>query len=420
MGVVIINGQKYDSVSGLQIDQPKEKKFQIKEISVARVTSKPRRQSKQERLAEAVAQEFANEPTEEITRKIISEPAKRQVPDWINQFVDRQADIIAQPNWIANYLAGGEPLEIEPIGLEAVAQQQPATSSASTYSRSTLTPQHTRRAPQRSRTLNRDFAKKPSYIAKIKPSFVRRASQQTATKHPDVHRFAPTPIPVPTNNSNAKSTISNKSKSEAPFVPVMTRNMEEKLAQRKAPKVTQTSSDLKKALISEQMNQPIDRKSRLKAERKAARTRRRFTAPTLVTAALAIMVLGGYFTYVSMPSISVRVAAARAGIDAHTPYAPSGYSIDGPVAYAPGRVTINYKSNGGGNGYSLTQETNEWGNDAMSSLVDSNDYTTIESGRTTIYRYGNKAAWISNDILFTLNGNDSLGDDQITRIVESM
>jgi hypothetical protein len=197
--------------------------------------------------------------------------------------------------------------------------------------------------------------------------------------------------------------------------------MEEKLAQREMTKVAPTSSDLKNALISEQMDQPIDHKARAKAEKKAARSRRRFAAPTLVTAALAVLVLGGYFTYVSMPSISVRVAAARAGVDAHAPYTPNGYSIDGPVAYAPGSVTINYKSNGGGAGYSLTQQSNTWGdNVVMNTLVEGSDYTSLKVGNLTIYRYGNQTAWVDNGILFTLGGNESLGDDQITRIVDSL
>jgi hypothetical protein len=169
------------------------------------------------------------------------------------------------------------------------------------------------------------------------------------------------------------------------------------------------------------MDQPVDQKARTRAAKKAARGRRRFAVPTLVTAALAVLVLGGYFTYVSMPSISVRVAAARAGVDAHMPYTPSGYSIDGPVAYEPGRVTINYKSNGGGVGYSLTQQNNTWGDDVVAdSLVEEGKYTTISAGQVKIYRYGGNAAWVNKGILFTLNGNQTLGDEQITRIVESV
>ena len=394
MGVVIINGKKYDSVSGLQIDEPVAIAEPIEE-QIIEVTTKLKRRSKQERLAEAVAREF---------EEAIAEPVIREVPDWISEFtVQQQTKVMAsQPDWITNYVTGGDPIEIQPIGLEAAAREtaeQPAEQSVRAAA-----PQN-RRAPQRSQTLNRSFVQKPTSSAPI-------------TTHPEVQHFAPVQEQIETIAPSEA-----KAEAEASFAPIMTHNMEEKLAQREFAKIApiSSSSDLKNALINEQMDQPIDRKARAKAEKKASRIHRRFTVPTLITAALAVLVLGGYFTYVNMPSISVRVAAARAGVDARAPYTPNGYSIDGPVAYAPGRVTINYKSNGGGVGYSFTQQKNTWGDNVIiDTLVDDNDYTTLQAGKVTIYRYGDNAAWIYNGILFTLNGNESLGDNQITRIAESV
>ncbi|MDR1970023.1 MAG: DUF4367 domain-containing protein [Candidatus Nomurabacteria bacterium] len=406
MGVVTINGQRYDSVTGLMVDDPGP-------LAEAIETPKPRRQSKQERLAEAIAREFNDN---ELGVEITTEPVRREVPDWISQFTERQVDEVAeaveQPAWVTNYISGGDPIEIQPIGLEAAAREAAQQQTVATNEPVRSEPQHNHRSQQSSSTLHRDFVQKPDYATQIS---VKQRTPASVETHPDVHRFAPVDIEI------NEATVTSESKSDASFAPVMTHSMEEKFAEHQLAKSAPTSSDLKSALINEQMSQPIDDKSRAKAEKKAAHVRRRFAAPTLITAALAILVLGGYFTYVSMPSISVRVAAARAGVDARAPYTPSGYSIDGPVAYEPGRVTINYKSNGGGAGYSFTQQNNSWGdNVVLDDIVEGDNYTTLKVGNLEIYRYGNNTAWLHNGILFTLNGNESLGDDQIARIVESI
>jgi hypothetical protein len=409
MGIVIINGQKYDSVTGLQIEgsdlAAPDNQENSERPAQAAAAPKPRRRSKQERLAEAIAQEF-KEPE-------IATPALKEVPDWINQFTVRQDSIKAQPDWITNYIAGGQPVEIQPIGLEAAAiEAKKAAAARAEKVRRAAEPNQ--RQTQRSRTLNRNFVRKPGERIKVvKHQAASSSLSPSEIRRPRLSDRQPEPFLLNETRSEIKE--------EAPFAPIMTHAMEEKLAQRELVQSRLVSSDLKDALINEQLNQPVDRKQKAKAEREAARTRRRFTAPTLITAALAILVLGGYFTYVSMPSISVRMAAARAGVDAHAPYTPSGYSIDGPVAYEPGRVTINYKSNGGGEGYSLTQQNNTWGeNVVMNQLVEGSNYSTISNGDVTIYRYGDQVAWIERDILFTLSGNTSLGDDQLTRIIDSL
>ena len=408
MGTVIINGQKYDSVTGLQINESELSNTE------APPASKPHRQSKQERLAEAIAQEFSEDMGDEIVQQITvkTHSTKRELPSWISEFTERQAETANQPAWITNYISGNDPIEIQPIGLEAAARDNAEEQTKTSFDYARTTPQNTRRAAQHSSTLNRNFVQKP-----VSETQVKVAHRQPAhvAKHPDVHHFATSPAV----EENIDFEPIETTKTEASFVPVMTRSMEEKLAQRELASAPTSSSDLKNALINEQMSQPVDQKSR-RADRQALTSRRRFAAPTLITAVLAILVLGGYFTYVSMPSISIRVAAVRAGIDARAPYTPSGYSIDGPVAYAPGSVTIKYKSNGGGEGYSLTQQKNEWGDSAVTDVVDNSNYTTIKAGNVTVYRYGSNAAWVYNGILFTLNGNSTLGDEQVTRIAESV
>jgi hypothetical protein len=248
--------------------------------------------------------------------------------------------------------------------------------------------------------------------------------------HPLVHKFDTFTVPVKQAGSTSTAAAHQTTETpDAPAQPILTREREKQLAAVKtsaaAPSTT-SSRQLKDALINEQLTAPLDSKLSRKEQKKAARlarTKRRFRAPTLVTAALAVMLLGGYVAYVNMPSISVRVAANHAGVDARNPHVPSGYSIDGPIAYSPGQVTIKYKSNGGGDGYSFTQANSAWNDNAVrDNLVKtaSQDYETLVVGDLTIYRYGDRAAWINDGVLYTLNGNDHLGNNQILEIANSI
>ena len=125
-----------------------------------------------------------------------------------------------------------------------------------------------------------------------------------------------------------------------------------------------------------------------------------------------------------MPAISVRVAASRAGVNAKYPeYKPNGYSIDGPVAFSPGQVKINYKSNGNDWKYSVMQQNSNWDSSAVLDnkvLPETNNYETLSQKGLTIYRYSNKTSWVNGGVLYTIDGNASLSNDQVLRIVDSM
>lgn len=423
MGKVIINGKTYDSLTGLQIvdDNHAKSKIEIdsapvkttKEIpapvSPAKAQApKVKRVSRQERLAAAVAQEFASEDPAPHKKKT----ARAAKPKAITSEA-------SAPGWIANFVEGHDPIEIEPIRLDTTSKpnqlRQRKHSPAQHYGRNRA---------QRSQTLNRHFVKKPAesltYVS------VNRRSAPVVNKHPDVHRFALTNVATaaksPKINTATKKTVSPPTP-DTPFVPVVSHHAAKKLVS--APqKPTLSGSELKDFLIKSQLDQPIDKKTRRRAEKSAAKlgTRRHFTRTSLVTAALAVAILGGYMTYISMPSISIRVAANRAGVDSQIPYTPNGYSLDGPVAYSPGQLTIKYKSNSGGSGYSITEQTTVLDSrEAFSSSSENgSSYTTEDLNGTTVYYYGNNAAWVKDGVLYTLSGNHLLGNDQVSKIIQSV
>lgn len=165
--------------------------------------------------------------------------------------------------------------------------------------------------------------------------------------------------------------------------------------------------------------------------RPAATTRKTSFArrhPRLIsagTASLAIVLLAGYFTYINLPNLSVRVAAAQAGIDASYPsYQPAGFGIRGPVAYDNGEVSINFQSTTNPSRFTINQSKSNWDSSA---LLDNrvapqsgNNYLRYNDNGLTIYVYGHNAAWVNGGILYTIEGDAELSGDQIRRIATSM
>lgn len=146
---------------------------------------------------------------------------------------------------------------------------------------------------------------------------------------------------------------------------------------------------------------------------------------SVASGSLAIVLLAGYFTYINLPNISVRVAAAQAGIAATYPsYHPAGYSLKGPVSYSSGQVGMEFASNTSSEGFKLTQAKSTWDSSALlTNYVEQashGDYSTYTNNGLTIYVYGNTAAWVNGGILHTISGDAPLSSDQVQKIAVSM
>lgn len=140
---------------------------------------------------------------------------------------------------------------------------------------------------------------------------------------------------------------------------------------------------------------------------------------------LALLLFGGYLTYLNMPAISTHVAAAQAGINATYPsYQPSGYRLSGPVAFSNGAVSMTFAANAGPQNYSITESRSTWDSTAVleNYVVPKAgaDYATTQANGLTIYTYGQNAAWINGGILYTIGGNAPLSSEQVQRIATSM
>ncbi|HZJ34961.1 MAG TPA: DUF4367 domain-containing protein [Candidatus Angelobacter sp.] len=139
---------------------------------------------------------------------------------------------------------------------------------------------------------------------------------------------------------------------------------------------------------------------------------------------LVLLAVAGYFIYLNMPSISVRVASAQAGINATYPeYHPDGYSLNGPVSYGDGEVTIKFHANAGESEFIIKQSKSSWDSTAVKDMVDKNsnsEFITTEERGLTVYTYNGNAAWVNGGILYTIIGNAPLSSDQILHIATSL
>jgi len=137
-----------------------------------------------------------------------------------------------------------------------------------------------------------------------------------------------------------------------------------------------------------------------------------------------LLLIAGYFTYTNMPSLSVRVASAQAGIKATYPeYKPDGYSLNGPVAYSDGEVTINFRANTGNSEFVIEQSKSSWDSSAVKNKVEKDSkgqFITTEERGLTVYTYGGNASWVNGGILYTISGDAPLSGDQIRRIAASL
>ncbi len=273
----------------------------------------------------------------------------------------------------------------------------------------------------KSHTLNRHYVKRPEHL-QHQPA---KKIEITDKEYPAISRFASHTSHTKTVHSASQPT-SRIVQDIAPGVHPMVQRVEAARAASSAPRVAKPSEVLKKEAIEAALaNAPQHSKRHRTKDHsrtdKQIKTRRRLS---LATGGLAILLIGAYFTYITMPTLSVKVAAAQAGVNASYPaYHPSGYSLSGAVAFQPGSVSMRFAQNGGKDGFTLTQSNSGWDSSALKNSVatkSNSDYAISQYNGLTIYTYGDNAAWVSGGILYTIQGDATLSTDQIQHIATSM
>ncbi len=309
-----------------------------------------------------------------------------------------------------------------PIGkTPAEAHDQPAQSAPQNRAFTDIAPQHAAKASirpthevhaaaqavhqvtQKSHTLYRQALKKPE----VTKAPVERSEHITkfhnATVHPNL-AMQPKPAEDPI--------------APAAMHPTVAKAFHHDTA---APAAQLSGTDLKEQLIKERLAEVGNAPAK---KEKSSWLSRQPRLVTILSSTLSLLILGGYLTYITLPSISLKVAASRAGVNAGMPeYKPDGYSLDGPITYSPGEVVISYKSNTNESGYKITQKATNWDSQAVldnyvGKMAD--NYLTFQEKGITVYTFGNKAAWVNGGLLYVIDGDAALSSDQILKVATSI
>ncbi|HVS58213.1 MAG TPA: hypothetical protein VHD60_00540 [Candidatus Saccharimonadales bacterium] len=160
----------------------------------------------------------------------------------------------------------------------------------------------------------------------------------------------------------------------------------------------------------------------VKPKKHAAKRRHTGRRLSVSAAALAIVLLAGFFAYQNKANLEVRVASLRAGFHVSLPgYQPTGFSF-GNVHYSPGKAVVSFHD-GSNQSYSVTQKVSTW--DSQTLLNDfvattNQSYQAYQAGGRTVYVYGEgNATWVGNGVWYQLSGASTLSNEQLVLLAAS-
>ena len=472
MGIVIINGKRYDSVTGLMLsDRRDELELASSETNRLDQINRTNRADRASRAKPKVDDtppvwvgsyiDGSNEDSqvegdtgEAITvRQVKAQPdtAKASEPDSTEQASDRLADYVELFTPADDEDADSRAGRVETERVEAVATANP------TVVHSPLRLQSARRIIQASRTLNRRFVRKPlretgeyaesiavRHIKQVKASAIIESARSVndipdetideviATTESDF-----TPVLTKSQATGLKALAKKSSHSNQPTPSTTTSKdtqVEDATDEQSALNLSKLAPTDYDDLMDDRIDQltkilqasnELDQQDRAVAKRRLGQPKKhRFRFSTIMATAGAMAIIIGLGVYVSLPTISVKLAAGRAGINAKNPYALSGYSLDNNIAAQPGKVTISYKSASGNGGYSVTQESDKSTTDYALRLnvsrQNGGSYQEMDVNGKTVLLYGNKATWLAGDMRYTIDGSDMMDSNQLRSIVKSL
>lgn len=303
---------------------------------------------------------------------------------------------------------------------------------------------HSSKSPQKSQTLMRQSVKKPAVAVQ---------TQNRPVNHIQKSSLGQQPRRVETAKRSTKSPQVNKYGSPATRTSIATHHSE--LPIKQAPATTHptpnqshqsssatsshTTPSHKRTLNTERMIESALNNATSHEEvhdsSKPTHTKRRKSlakrlgvssrSMAMSSAALAVVLLAGFFALQNVPNFAMRVAATRAGFNAEMPdYKPAGFSFKGPINYSSGKVTVSFRSNSDTRSYDLVQQSSKWNSDALLSnfvVADNKQYQTYQDRGRTLYIYdGSNATWVDNGIWYQIEGNSDMTTDQLVRIAASI
>ena len=283
---------------------------------------------------------------------------------------------------------------------------------------------------QRSTTVMRRVTKKPVPASRAIKSRPQPGRHMDIARHGRVAKFAPNPvIEKPAAVVDAPASIHSVAAKALSSQPK--RAPKQSTAQLTSvvggvPIVKKTTPATSKQIKENEIAKALD-KGTPKEPKKKFFASKHVRLLTIGGASLIVFIAAIYVTYTNIPSLSVSIAAAQAGIAATYPsYHPDGYSLVQPVTNDNGKVVLHFKANGGTTHFTISETRSSWDETAVLqnvvTPVAGNNFTTTEEQGLTLYSYNNgqTTTWVNGGILYTIDGNAPLSSEQIGNIATSM
>jgi len=388
---ITVNGRVYDAVTGLPVEP----------AAAAKAPSTP-----QKKVAAPVAKPVA--PRAAAAVKPAVKPVATPAP--------RAPRPVGTPR--PDFVKTAKPAAVKPTAAK-LAQKTPLTP------RSHTTAGAVHSSAQRSQTLNRRAAKKP--VPTNRP-VIRRptvGSQASIAKNSNVTRFAKHPAVQPAPAKPASAPVQAK-KAATPDKPAIVHPIARRAVARGAAKKAPQSAakaasakEVKEQAIAKALAAP---KPKPVKRKKDTKQRKRWF---IIGGSVLVLLIALFAVYKLVPSISVSIASARAGIQATYPeYTPDGFALSQPVDAQDGEVSLKFMSNSNNNFYTITQTRSSWDSSAVLDNVVTPaagaDYVTTRERGLTIYTYESAAVWVNGGILYSIDSKAPLSGDQIRKIATSL
>ncbi|CAN5700223.1 hypothetical protein BH23PAT2_BH23PAT2_04900 [soil metagenome] len=287
--------------------------------------------------------------------------------------------------------------------------------------------------PQKSQTLMRHVVNKPKQLdtsqdsaPHAQPSVFQKRSffnssrferAATATKSVTVQKFSHAQSAL---TRAIATTSSSKREIEPSPLPTIQPQQKTGTPMPAQPQQNVIERGLQKAQSHE--NEPV--KSQSFIEKTAPRLRLKPATLKYSLVGLAIVVIAGFLIQLSVPRITMQLAATRAGISANLPdYKPTGFTLSSTVDYRPGHVALSYQSVSDNRSFRVSQTESDWTSDTLlkNFVEEKGLYQTIPDKGKTIYIYdGANATWVDGGIWYSVEGASSLNSEQLLRIANSL
>lgn len=151
---------------------------------------------------------------------------------------------------------------------------------------------------------------------------------------------------------------------------------------------------------------------------------KRISGWTVLAAVIIGVVSGGLFINRNLNQIEFYLASSKSGFSATLPkISPSGYDLSS-IGTGSGAIEANFKSNIDNRSYTISEKKSSPSSGMLATYVQNIaglNFQAINTDGKTIYIYnGHDATWVSNNIWYIIQDNNSLSDHQIINIADSM